>query len=248
VQSAGQSDVSADQQLVDTSARANGQLDHREVRCHPLDGPVPPRRENKPIKRYIVITLCSVRCAPDCPVHPRIEGNQGLPNGAPMAPRSLGAIKGPHRRMELLPKHTKSTPKLRFNATMPSTHSRENWVFSWEKLYRFDSCVLSFTCVRDVDALVLLCVFLLAPYSCALIEIICVRRERLQLVEIPHKGIWYKEEQRGTQVWSLDHLRGVECNPWPKEVTTTWSRHWPNHMIKSPCLLCIFFIALVIFQ
>jgi hypothetical protein len=32
-------------------------------------------------------------------------------------------------------------------------------------------------------------VFLLPPYSCALIEIICVRLERLQLVEIPHKGI-----------------------------------------------------------
>jgi hypothetical protein len=34
-----------------------------------------------------------------------------------------------------------------------------------------------------------LCVFLLPPYSCALIEIICVKRERLQLVEIPHIGI-----------------------------------------------------------
>jgi hypothetical protein len=150
--------------------------------------------------------------------------------------------------MELLHKHTKSTPKLRFNATMPSTHSRENWAFSWEKLSRFDPCVLSFTCVHGVAALVFLCVFLLPPYSCALIEIICVRHERLQLVEIPHKGIWYKEEQCGTQVWYLDDLRGVECNPWPKEVTTTWSRHWPNHGIKSPCLLCIFCIVILIFQ
>jgi hypothetical protein len=56
------------------------------------------------------------------------------------------------------------------------------------KLCRFDSCVLSFTCVCGVATLVLLCVFLLPPYSCALIEIIRVRRERLQLVEIPHKG------------------------------------------------------------
>jgi hypothetical protein len=94
----------------------------------------------------------------------------------------------------------------------------------------------------------LLCVFLLPPYSCALIEIICVRRERLQLVEIPHKGIWYKEENHGTQVWSLDHFRGVKCNPWSKEITTTWSRHWPNHGIKSPCLLCIYFIVIVVFQ
>jgi hypothetical protein len=64
------------------------------------------------------------------------------------------------------------------------------------------------------------------------------KSERLQLVEIPHKGnTWEMEENRGTQVWSLDHLRGVEFNPWPKEVTTTWSRHWPNHGIKSSSLV-----------
>jgi hypothetical protein len=39
-------------------------------------------------------------------VHPQTEGNQGLPNGAPMAPRYLGAIKGTPRRMEL---HTKQS-------------------------------------------------------------------------------------------------------------------------------------------
>jgi hypothetical protein len=33
-----------------------------------------------------------------------------------------------------------------------------------------------------------------------------------------------------------------------KEVTTTWSRHWSNHEIKSSCLLCIYFIAIVVFQ
>jgi hypothetical protein len=38
-------------------------------------------------------------------VHPRIEGNQGLPNGAPTAPRSLGTIKGTPRRMEQYTKH-----------------------------------------------------------------------------------------------------------------------------------------------
>jgi hypothetical protein len=147
--------------------------------------------------------------------------------------------------MELLPEHTKSTPKLRFNATTLLTHSRENWAFSWEKVHCFDSCILTFACVGGVAALILLRVILLHPYYCTLIEIICVKRERLQLVEIPHKGIWYKEEQSGTQVWSLDHLRGVECSPLLKEDTTTWSRHWPNHGIKSLCLLCISFIAIV---
>jgi hypothetical protein len=57
--------------------------------------------------------------------------------------------------------------------------------------------------------------------------------ERLQFVEIPRKREKIaKEENSGTQSWSLDHLRGIECNPCPKEVTTTWSRHWPNHRIK----------------
>jgi hypothetical protein len=39
-------------------------------------------------------TLFTVWCAPDSPVHPRTEGNQSPLNGAPMAPRSLRAIKG----------------------------------------------------------------------------------------------------------------------------------------------------------
>jgi hypothetical protein len=33
-------------------------------------------------------------------------------------------------------------------------------------------------------------------------------------VEIPRKQEkTTKEENRGTQSWSLDHLRGIECNP-----------------------------------
>jgi hypothetical protein len=51
-------------------------------------------------------TLLTVRCAPDSPVHPRTEGNHGLPNGAPTAPRSLEAIKGTPWRMELHTKHS----------------------------------------------------------------------------------------------------------------------------------------------
>jgi hypothetical protein len=51
-------------------------------------------------------TLLTVRCAPDSPVHPRTEGNNGLPNGAPTTPRSLEAIKGTPWRMELHTKHS----------------------------------------------------------------------------------------------------------------------------------------------
>jgi hypothetical protein len=54
-------------------------------------------------------------------------------------------------------------------------------------------------------------------------------------------GYWYKEDNYDTQVWSLDHLRGVDYNPWPKEVTTKWGRHWPNHG-KNRCIACPFYI------
>jgi hypothetical protein len=39
--------------------------------------------------------LVIVRCARDSPVHPRTEGNQGLPNKEQMASLALGAIKDP---------------------------------------------------------------------------------------------------------------------------------------------------------
>jgi hypothetical protein len=50
--------------------------------------------------------------APDCPVRHPIEGNFGLPCWPPTAPTCLGAIKGSPRRMEELPKHTLSIPRL----------------------------------------------------------------------------------------------------------------------------------------
>jgi hypothetical protein len=58
-----------------------------------------------------------------CPVHTgqsRAHANKegfGLPNEAPTAPRSLGAIKGTPRRIvakEAVPKHLKSYTKFRY--------------------------------------------------------------------------------------------------------------------------------------
>jgi hypothetical protein len=46
----------------------------------------------------------SVRCAPDCPVHPTIEGKDGLLVLLSTAPSCLGAIKGTPRRMEEISK------------------------------------------------------------------------------------------------------------------------------------------------
>jgi hypothetical protein len=39
--------------------------------------------------------MFTVSGAPDFLVRPRIEGNLGLPNGSPAAPKFLGEIKGP---------------------------------------------------------------------------------------------------------------------------------------------------------
>jgi hypothetical protein len=66
------------------------------------------------------------------------------------------------RRMELLPKHTLSTPQLRTSVThcwfvrKGFEHVLKLW------LYHFDLCALSFVCVRVVAALCS-CVFLYSP-------------------------------------------------------------------------------------
>jgi hypothetical protein len=117
--------------------------------------------------------------------------------------------------------------------------SREIWVL----VLSCNTVVLSLrssllTCVRELLQVCLVCLIFLPPLLLWFTWDQLCKGERLQLVVISHKGkTWDKEENHGTQVWSLDHLRGVECNPWPKEVTTMWSRHWPNHRIKSPCHL-----------
>ena len=98
---AGQSAVPAVQQLAATSApgqRSSGAP----------DSPVPLEAETSQSGDSLscpMRALFTVRCAPDSPVHPRTEGNQGLPNGTPTARSSLGAIKGTLRRMELHTKH-----------------------------------------------------------------------------------------------------------------------------------------------
>jgi hypothetical protein len=105
--------------------------------------------------------------------------------------------------------------------------------------------ILGLCACRCCDSSSCVCFYSLS-YSCGLIVINIVRVRGSNLWRFLTKGnIWYKEENRGTQGWSLNHLRGIECNPWPKEVTTTWSRHWPNHEIKSPCLLCHFLLWLI---
>ena len=101
-------------------------------------------------------TMFTVRCAPTVRCTHGAEANQGLPNKEETTPLALGAIKGPPRRMEQLPKYTKSTPKLRFIATTLSTNS--------ERIERFlerNSVILIL-----VFSPLLVCVVLLLLYSC----------------------------------------------------------------------------------
>jgi hypothetical protein len=81
--------------------------------CHLAEGE---QRSARPFKEGDR-ALLDVRCTPDCPVHPRTEGNQGLPNGGATAPLALGAINKASRRLYLVPKHTLSPLQLRDTAT-----------------------------------------------------------------------------------------------------------------------------------
>jgi hypothetical protein len=131
--------------------------------------------------------------APDCPVRPRTKGNYCLPNGAPTAPSCLGAIKGTPRRMEQYTKPPLNILKCRDLAFAHLIHCVRD-------LSTFLSCnsVVLLLCARSrlvcvlVLRLSLLCVLLFPPYSCAHSRSFCVRHERLQSVDIPHKGIYLR--------------------------------------------------------
>jgi hypothetical protein len=64
--------------------------------------------------------------APNCPVRPRTEGNQSLPNGAPMAPMSLGAIKGTPIVIPKIVKHKIRVDLLDCFAIQSSFHGDNN--------------------------------------------------------------------------------------------------------------------------
>jgi hypothetical protein len=63
-------------------------------------------------------------------------------------------------------------------------------------------CALFLTCVHIVAAILVLCVFLSLPYSCALCCDQLCKGERLQLVEIPHK--WETSLRKKSVVLKFD--------------------------------------------
>jgi hypothetical protein len=92
---------------------------------------------------------------------------------------------------------------------------RSKRTLSWDSA-GFHSCALFFTCVCGLAAFVLLCVLLIHSLLLFLIVIIlCKVWETPTCGDSSQTGKYYKEDNCGTQVWSMDHLGGVECNPRP---------------------------------
>jgi hypothetical protein len=118
-------------------------------------------------------------------------------------------------------KHTLSTLQLRDSATTALKCSREIWehFLSRYSIVLLLRSIFSHLCVLLLRC-ALMCVFYSLPYSCFDCDQLCKAWETPVCGDSSQLGYWYKEDNSGTQVWSSDHLRGVECNPWPKEVNT----------------------------
>jgi hypothetical protein len=153
--------------------------------------------------------------APDCPVRQSIEGKNCLPGMLSTAPSCLGGIKGTPRRME---KDTKHTLSILDHSHFVFTHSFDilsdlSSVLVRTLRYSFElkswPCVCAYCCG-------LVCVLLISSLlSCSCVIIFC-KGERLQVVEIPRKrDIVKRKEITWYSSGSLDHLKGVDCNPHP---------------------------------
>jgi hypothetical protein len=130
---------------------------------------------------------------------PRTEGNYCLPNGAPTAPSCLGAIKGTPMRMEQYTKHLLNVLRRRYFAFTHLVHyDRDSSTFlscnSDVLLLCARSCLV---CVLVLQ-LSLLCVLFFPLYSCTHLRAFCVRRERLQSVEVLPKTL-----AQCTHLWSI---------------------------------------------
>jgi hypothetical protein len=156
------------------------------------------------------ISNCSVRCT-------QTGKADYFPYEEPTTPRLLEDIKGPLGVMEQHPDNTlKQSQEHITNSETPITlwfiRERFECFLSWDSV-SFHSCALFFTCVRGLAAFVLLCVLLLHPLLLFLIVIIlCKVWETSTCVDSLQTRIYYKEDNRGIQVWSLDLMRGVACN------------------------------------
>jgi hypothetical protein len=171
------------------SARSNGQVAHLTVRCPHWMVWCPLEQDSRQSRDSAPRALFTVRCAPDSPVHPRIEHNQGLPNRAPTAPRSLGAIKGTSWHMELHTKHSLNILQCRDSTNTQLFHYDRDLSTSLSYnsavLFRVLFLVSCVCCCCNSSS----CVCLYSSLLLCSFEIIYVRCERIQIVEIPHNGV-----------------------------------------------------------
>jgi hypothetical protein len=111
--------------------------------------------------------------APDCPMSPRTEGKNCLPNGAPTAPSCIGAIKGTPRHMEQYTKNLLNILRCRYLAFAHLIHFARD-------LSTFLSCnsAVLLPCARSrlvcCDSHFGVCVAIPALLPCSF-EIFCVR-------------------------------------------------------------------------
>jgi hypothetical protein len=158
--------------------------------CGAPDSSMPPRSRNQPIRGFSAApSTCTVHCLVCTGQSGAFADRRGLPDGSPTAPSSLGAIKGTPRRMEQYTKHPLNILQRRDFANMHLVHrdrdSSTSLSCNSDVLFRVLVLVLCACCCCNSHSCV--CCYsslLLCPF-----EIICVRRERLQIVEIPHNGI-----------------------------------------------------------
>jgi hypothetical protein len=127
--------------------------------------------------------------APDCPMCPRTEGNQSLPNGAPTDPRSLRAIKGTPRRMELHTKHPLNILQCRDFASTELLHCDRDLSTSLSCNSAVLFCVLFLDLCACCYCNSSSCICFYSPLLLCSFEILCVRHERLKIVEIPQRDI-----------------------------------------------------------
>jgi hypothetical protein len=145
------------------------------------------------------IVHCSLSSGvPDCPVCPRTEGNYDLPIGAPTAPSCLGAIKGTPKCMQQYIKHL-------LNILRRLDFARTHFILCiWDlstcwaiNLLRSVVCSFLDLCAcHYCNSSSCVCFYSL-PYSLWFKCDQYCKGERLQLVEIPHKGNTWEHLEGG---------------------------------------------------
>jgi hypothetical protein len=133
---------------------------------------------------------------------------------------------GLERRVASLPS-PQHTLQLRDSAITSSKCLREIWAY-FSNRYSVALLLLSslYLCVCVLLRLFSYVCVLTHSLTLGLIVIICLRPwETPNLLRFLTNGFDIRRIYVALKGLSLDHLRGVDCNLWLKEVTTTWCRH-----------------------